>query len=55
MLKWDNDSPVTFTSSGHTVHDYDKRFQMEDEHFIIPDDPKFRWDMLDQSLNLRLF
>ena len=55
MLKWDNDSPVTFTSSGHTLHDYDKRFQMEDEHLIVPNDPRFRWAMLSQSLNLRLF
>lgn len=30
MLKWDKDSPVTFHADGHTVHDFDKRFQMED-------------------------
>ena len=55
MLRWDADSPMKFKANGHTLHDYDKRFQLEDEHFLIPDDPKFRWDMLDQSLNLRFF
>lgn len=30
LLKWDLDSPVTFKADGHTVHDFDKRFQMED-------------------------
>ena len=24
MLKWDNDSPVTFKADGHTLHDYEK-------------------------------
>lgn len=31
LLKWDNDSPVTFKADGHTVHDFDRRFQMEAE------------------------
>lgn len=55
MLKWDADSPVTFKADGHTVHDYDLRFQLEDEGLIAPDDKVFRWDMLDQPLNYRLF
>ena len=42
LLKWDNDSPVSFKADGHTVHDFDRRFQLEDEGFILPDDPKFR-------------
>ena len=46
MLKWDLDSPVTFRSDGHTVHDFDRRFQLEDEK-RIPTDSLFRWDMLD--------
>lgn len=54
MLKWDNDSPRTFTSDGHTVHDFERRFQMEDEHLLRPGDP-FKWKMLDQPLNYRLF
>lgn len=54
MLKWDEDSPVTFKSDGHTVHDFDRRFQMEDEGLICPDD-RFRWAMLDdEMLNYRI-
>lgn len=55
MLKWDADSPVTFKADGHTVHDFDRRFQLEDEGLIYPDDKAFRWDMLDQELNYRFF
>lgn len=56
MLKWDNDSPVTFHPDGRTVHDFDRRFQMEDEGLLFPDDRNFRWAMLDDySLNYRLF
>lgn len=36
MLKWDKDSPVTFRADGHTVHDFDRRFQMEDEQLLLP-------------------
>ena len=46
LLKWDVDSPVSFKPDGHTVHDYDKRFQAEDEG-KVPKDRKFRWSMLD--------
>lgn len=45
LMKWDLDSPVTFKADGHTVHDFDRRFQMEDEK-KIPVDRTFRWDML---------
>lgn len=55
MLKWDKDSPVTFKPNGHTVHDYDRRFTLEDEGLIYPDDKIFRWDMLDEELNYRWF
>lgn len=54
MLKWDNDSPVSFMPNGHTVHDLEHRFQLEDEGLIYPDEP-FKWDMLNQELNLRWF
>lgn len=47
MLKWDSDSPVAFHADGHTVHDFDRRFYMEDIHAINPDEP-FRLAMLDQ-------
>ena len=48
MLKWDADSPVTFKTDGHTVHDYEERFALEDNGFIAPND-KFLWDMLNHS------
>jgi len=55
MLKWDKDSPVTFKPDGRTVHDFDERFQLEDEGLIYPDE-KFRWSMLeDGGVNYRLF
>ena len=55
MLKWDADSPVTFKADGHTIHDYDRRFAAEDEGLIYPDDRVFRWAMLDEEFNYRLF
>ena len=55
MLKWDKDSPVTFKADRHTVHDFERRFQAEDDGLIFPDDKIFRWDMLNQELNLRWF
>ena len=55
MLKWDADSPVTFKADGHTVHDFDKRFKLEDEGYISPDDKIFRWEMLDMELNMQWF
>lgn len=54
MLKWDLDSPVTFKADGRRVHDFDRRFQMEDEGLIDPKAP-FRWDSLDKELNYSLF
>lgn len=54
MLKWDKDSPVMFRADGHTVHDFENRFQLEDEGFIFPNE-KFRWSMLDEKLNYRWF
>ena len=55
MLKWDSDSPVTFKADGHTVRDFDRRFQMEDDGLISADDRVFRWEMLDAELNYRWF
>lgn len=54
MLKWDRDSPVTFKADGHTVHDYDCRFELEDMGLLSPDDKVFRWSMLDDELNYRM-
>lgn len=45
MLKWDKDSPISFKPN-HTLHDYDRRFQLEDDGFI-PSDRHFRWNMID--------
>lgn len=47
LMKWDIDSPVTFKADGHTVHDFDRRFQLEDEG-KIPSDRKFRWKMMEE-------
>lgn len=55
MLKWDSDSQVTFHADGHTVHDFDRRFQLEDEMLISADDKVFRWSMLDAELNYMMF
>lgn len=55
LLKWDTDSPVNFHPDGRTVHDFDRRFQMEDDKLISPEDKRFRWTMLDEELNYRLF
>ncbi len=55
MLKWDKDSPVSFRADGHTVHDFDRRFGLEDAHLLRPDDPCFRWEQLDGDLQYSLF
>lgn len=54
LLKWDLDSPVTFKADGHTVHDFDERFRLEDEMLIDPEKPFF-WKMLNEDLQKRLF
>ena len=46
LMKWDLDSPVTFHADGHTVHDFARRFEME-EAGRVPMDATFRWAMLD--------
>lgn len=46
LLKWDTDSPVCFKPDGHTVHDYDRRFQLEDDG-VVPTDRTFRWEAVD--------
>ena len=43
LLKWDEDSPTSFKPDGHTVHDFEKRFQAEDDGKIKPGDKRFRW------------
>ena len=46
LLKWDKDSPTTFKSDGHTVHDFEKRFKAEDDGLITAGDRKFRWNQV---------
>ena len=47
LMKWDLDSPVTFKADGHTVHDMDERFYLE-ELGVVPTDRTFRWKMIDE-------
>lgn len=35
------------------MQDYERRFQLEDEHFLVPGDPRFKWSMLDGDLQYR--
>lgn len=54
LMAIDCDSPVSFRPDGHTVHDFDKRFALE-EIGALPTDRTFRWKMLDsEELQLRL-
>lgn len=65
LLKLDRDSPVSFQPPikkkdgtivpGKTVHDFERRFQAEDDGLLSADDKIFRWSMLDDELNYRLF
>ena len=52
LMKWDLDSPISFKADGHTVHDFDKRFRMEEEGYIDVHRP-FRWEMLDKPPKFR--
>lgn len=47
MLKWDLDSPVVFHSDGRTVHDFDRRFALEDRG-LVQADGTWRWAYLDK-------
>lgn len=47
MLKWDADSPLTFHADGHTVHDFDERFKLEDEGIVSADEP-WKWAYLNE-------
>ena len=45
LLQWDTDSPTTFKPDGHTVHDFEKRFVLE-EKGLVPIGSSFQWEML---------
>ena len=54
LLKWDKDSPVSFKPDGHTVHDFDARFALEDQGLITPSDP-WKWAYLtDMPIQLKM-
>lgn len=60
LLKWDIDSPVTFKPGrggkpGKTVHDYERRFKLEDDGVLTPGDARFRWSKIDEPIQLSLF
>ncbi len=52
LLQWDKDSPVTFKPN-HTVADFEKRFQYEDNRYNLYS--KFRWEQLTQFPQMSLF
>lgn len=54
LLKWDKDSPIPFKADGHTVHDYDRRFEQEEQGFV-PKGRTFRWSMLDEEERQLMF
>lgn len=54
LLKWDSDSPVSFKADGTTVHDFDKRFQLEDEGIILPNDSTFRWKQVHGEVDIQI-
>ena len=55
LMTWDADSPVSFKPDGRTVHDYEERFQLEDEGLIRPGE-RFLWSMIeDGGVNYRMF
>ena len=49
MLKWDNDSLFSFKADGYTVHDYDKRFELEDQG-LIKDSDRYAWKKMKKIL-----
>lgn len=53
MLKWDADSPVSFHPDGHTVHDFDERFRLEDEGLVSASD-RWSWNDL-KAVQLKMW
>ena len=49
MLKWDNDSPFAFKTDGRTVHDYDKRFELEDQG-LLKETERCAWKKMKQIM-----
>lgn len=53
MLKWDADSSVPFHPDGHTVHDFDERFRLEDEGLVSASD-RWSWNNL-KAVQLKMW
>ena len=45
LLQWDTDSPIPFKPDGQTIHDFEKRFALE-EKGLVPVGNNFQWEML---------
>lgn len=54
LMEIDYDSPVTFKPDGRTIHDFEKRFEAEDES-LIDSKKVFRWSSLDEPMQVNLF
>lgn len=49
MLKWDKDSFRPFHSDGHTVWDFERRFEFEEKHSA----QKFKWEMIGRKIGVK--
>lgn len=52
-MKWDQDSIRLFDPHGHTLRDFERRFQMEDRLHIDTDANGFKWEMIDKGVPAR--
>lgn len=49
LLKWDDETPYNHKfKPRETVHDYEKRFGMEDDGYFLMNEP-FRWSCLEHA------
>lgn len=61
LLALDGDSPVTFKAPrkgqcrGCAVRDFEERFALEDEGWLLQDDTTFKWALLDDNIQKKLF
>ena len=53
LMRLDADSPAHFKPDGHTVHDFDKRFALEDCGMISERD-RFKWEMINPNYEFQL-
>ena len=52
LLAWDKDSPIPFRHGkrhgDHSVHDFERRFKLEDKGVLKANDCSFRWARMDE-------